>query len=836
MGLRARPPAQRTRLSETSLLSLVVALGSAQLGLLTVVDCEASVVGASVLGCSVGVSRPHVLGGLRGSPVWLLWLAVLAGYSLAAVCALFFAASLAHWLRLRLGAPGPPPAGAPPRASDIPTGPRRAPTPRIAESMAEYAARADAQPMSWNCAPLSPAPMRHTPSTAGRPSPHSLGAAPYASRSSPALAGADLRCTPIVDRHSLERYLHGASPLARGASCAAAADGFGGALGTPGPCGGGRFAHVSGGGSGGGAFGGTSPLGPMGGGGMGASPLGQHHHHSPLLGGACCSHDGCGGASCLSPRWASPHTPAGAAACAWTGSPLGGACWSGLSPDAKYHKAMYVPHTGDRLDGALLHAHRASLVLRELRVQPQLLERWRGNVRLWLAAVVLKPLVALARDNDAAIKAEAAQPSAPVPSAQELAAQRAAAGGGIGGGSGGGGGGLFGGFGFGGGGLGLGLGSAAAAKPPTAAAPPPGVPLPPAQWVAANGGHPLVHQRAKLARFWKIPVYAGAFDGAASEGARAAYVKRRTFQLAQGHCLARFCWDGGDGAAAGGTPSANAAAGVGAGARSSDVGGGVCGSSCGGAQWEGGLPTDAEIVMHIFSTFLDAVLVPPPPGVDGRPATAEPSAPAQQPALGGGGGSLFGGGRGFGGGAGGSSLFGCGAWGAPAQPAVAPAPAPARNEAFWVRADEMTSFSSKHLCPPGQPLAEQARSSIVIVKRRSLPGASGACKQAGGGAHYDLLAQLRPWPVRSGENNVFDCVLLLALFVAKGGGVLGRARLDAELHTAFREAMMPRPAEGIDLDHSHPYRPLLSVLEPWSDELEAVQLPAVHAALEANGG
>ncbi|KAJ1631565.1 hypothetical protein T492DRAFT_869770, partial [Pavlovales sp. CCMP2436] len=97
----AGPPTQRTQLSQGSLIGLVVALGSAQLGLLSLVDCEASVVGASVFGCSALVTRPLVLGQLRGSPRWLLWLAVLAGYALSLVCSLFFFAALAHWARVK---------------------------------------------------------------------------------------------------------------------------------------------------------------------------------------------------------------------------------------------------------------------------------------------------------------------------------------------------------------------------------------------------------------------------------------------------------------------------------------------------------------------------------------------------------------------------------------------------------------------------------------------------------------------------------------------------------------------------------------------------------------
>jgi len=636
-----------------------------------------------------------------------------------------------------------------------PTKSPRTPGRKIVDSMAEYGASAEVfPPPSWGCqSPTSNTAhaTRHTPPTGGggfgggaQWSP--FAASPPFNRASPASA----ERPPILDRHSLERYLHSAAPLARRLS----ADGFG-ASGTP-TFGASTFGAVN-----------SPPVG-MGGdsGGIGlfGSPL-----HSPTA--AC---------------WATRPTSTG-----WTQQPAG--TWSGLSPEAKYQKAMYVPMLGDRLDRAVLHAQRAAALLRELRVSDTLLERWRDNLRLWISAAVLKPLMALARENEAAIKHTAAhpQPAAAVPT-------QAGFGGGLGGG-------LFSAVpkpagalgGFGGGGL-FGVPQPAAVSGATVAC----VPMSPEQWVASNQAHPLVHQLRKLERFWRLP-------SAASDGSQnAASVKQRVKELAHGHCVACYRWNSG---------------GTSGGARNLNLG---------GALWDGTLPTDAEVIMHVFRTFFDCVLVPPPPGVDGRPPKAAAAQPAAALGLGGG---LFGP-RPVAGGLGGGLFGGLGGWGAPAQPATSlsvPAVEERKNENFWVGAEEMVSFSARHFCPPGQPASEQARSSVVVVQQRALPGESVGSTR-GQGVHYDLLAMHVPWAVRAGDNNAWDVLVLLAFYCEKTGGTLGRTRLGEELHTAFRSALVPEPAVGLDLEDASRYRSFLSILHPWSEQLEVVQVDSVNAALKTN--
>lgn len=712
------PPTRRTQLAPSSLLLLIGALGWVQLAVFAVVDCEAMAVDASLLRCSLLVSRPHVLARLRGSPRWMLWVAVVLGYALTAICALFFLAAVLHWLR-RSFEPAAPPRSALAK-------PARSPAPRPTDARGDEAVEppvfAEPLPPSWAGA---------SPASAALSTPAALrmaGASPAVrSPFTPAsLPGAGLS-PPIVDQPGLERYLLRSShlPLRRRGPATGAND----AHGTPGP--------------------------------LHGSP------HSPHTGGS-------GGAL----GGATPGSGWGAA------SP---GAWSGLSPDAKYQKAMYVPASGDWQDRAVAHARRVAALLRELSLPEQTLVRWRDNVRLWLSAVVLRPLVALVRDNEAAIREAASRPQPAV-----AAAGAPALGGGMGSG-------LFGAPRLGGGGM---FGGAAPQPAAAAAASAGGgAPMSPEQWIAANPSHPLVQQLRKLERFWHLGPLAGGSSGAGSgagaAGAGAAgshatrYVRRRIFELARGQCLAGYAWDGGGGPAGGGAALGSPA----------PPSGGRDGA--GSSAWDPSLPTDADIVLHVFSAFMDAVLPPPPPGVDGRPAAPAGGGAAGAPA--GGAGSLFGARPG------GSSLFGGGfgstlggglmsAWGslggAQLGGGAQPAPQLPRNAIFAVPAAEMTSFSARHTSGAGARASDRPQSEIVITRM----------SKAGQPPHFELLVLNTPWPLLPGDANAWDAIALLVLCCEKSGGMLGRVRVDGELHTAFRSAMMPEPARELDLEDSARYR------------------------------
>ena len=67
--------------------------------------------------------------------------------------------------------------------------------------------------------------------------------------------------------------------------------------------------------------------------------------------------------------------------------------------------------------------------------------------------------------------------------------------------------------------------------------------------------------------------------------------------------------------------------------------------------------------------------------------------------------------------------------------------------------------------------------------------------------------------------------MLLVLQRAKNGGSLGGLDLQPELHTAFMTAMLPEGVAGVKEPASQvAHHGLLSVLHPWSDQLEALSL------------
>lgn len=447
----------------------------------------------------------------------------------------------------------------------------------------------------------------------------------------------------------------------------------------------------------------------------------------------------------------------------WTssgsGAGPGSSPWPGLSPDLKYQKAMYVPASGDRLDRARAHAQRAARLLALLRTEPGPLDVWRDNMRTWMASVILRPLARIGDETRRAIKEAAAKPApppAPVPAT----------------------------------GVSL-FGSMAARGPAPAPGPvvPPGTILSPSQWVLANPSHPLVKQLRKLERFYKCTLHRGASDGATP-----LYVEARIKELALGRCVASYVWNGGGRGQLGTGPGASQA----------------------GTHWEPSLPTDAELLVHVFATFMDMVLPPPPPGVDGRPAAP----PAASTGGLGTGLSLFGGlSR-----AGTGSLFG-GAGPALQAPSQQPPPQVPANAVFAVPAEEMVSFTHNHFIAAGAHVKNHARSSVAIVQRRSAPGSAADGKSGRAQApHFDLVCMHTDWPVAVGEHNVWDCLVLLALAVEKTGATLSRARLDCELQTAFRSAVLAEPTRDLDLTDSTQYRcelpsppaPGVDANAPWS--------------------
>ena len=252
---------------------------------------------------------------------------------------------------------------------------------------------------------------------------------------------------------------------------------------------------------------------------------------------------------------------------------------------------------------------------------------------------------------------------------------------------------------------------------------------------------------------------------------------------------------------------------------------------------------DCEILVHVLATFFD-VLLPPPM------ATA---APAAAPAGSGTGGGLFGGpalGSSFGGGLGSSSF---GLMGAPAG-AAKPAD---KTSVFWRAQAELVGFSSRHLAKATD--VHRVKSDVVLLHQPHAGGEGAASSSemgplsplgggtvrapadgAAGSGHgskrsrlrYSLLCDGVEWVVAQGEHNAWEAIVLFLLQRAKRGGCLGGIDLRHELLSSFMRAMAneetgapPRPSVP-QAGHG-----ILSVLHPWSQRLEELNLDEVLSAL-----
>ena len=446
---------------------------------------------------------------------------------------------------------------------------------------------------------------------------------------------------------------------------------------------------------------------------------------------------------------------------------------------------------------------------------------WRDNLRRWLSAVVLRPLDTLVEANAQKVAEAAAKGLAP-----------AGMGGGLmgGGGAFGGGGGLFGG----GGGSSL-FGAAKPPPPPlgssglaglggATAATPSGPAVTTAQWLAHTHTDPasqaLIHQYKKLQRFLTLPNYP-------PESSKR-YVRARLTELAAGHCAAAYKWDGGSPAPMVGLP-----------------------------------PMDSEILIHIIVTFFDTILPPPVPAAAAAGTAAGGMGGGLMGGMGAkpmGGGGLFGAPLG-GGLGGGTSLFG-----APAGGAAAPAAA-AASGVFWRTETELVGFSSKHYARYTAESKDKCKSDLVLVQQagttaelhtsalgQGLLGMSGLPSIVGGGSNasggggliagsggsggastpprYSALCDGAEWVVAQGEHNAWEAVVLLVLQRAKRGGVLEGLDLQSALYTEFERALVAEGAASIPRpDTPLIHHGLLSVLHPWSQRLEELDLDEVTAAL-----
>lgn len=227
--------------------------------------------------------------------------------------------------------------------------------------------------------------------------------------------------------------------------------------------------------------------------------------------------------------------------------------------------------------------------------------------------------------------------------------------------------------------------------------------------------------------------------------------------------------------------------------------------------------SDAEVLLHLVVTFFD-VLLPSP--LD----AAKPAAPASS--LGGalGGGSSLFGGASF---CGTSNPFGGSLCSTTGSASAAPQ---AKSGTFWRTPEELCGFSSRHLVKAKD--AHRQRSDVVLIQHAAAPDPASS---RGDGVpvvappRYSLLCDGCEWTVAPGEHNLWECLVLFVLVRAKKGGYIGGLDLRPELYTSFMTAMTPDGVSSVK-EAASPiaYHGLLSVLHPWTEQLEALSLDAVQ--------
>uniref|UniRef100_A0A7S3FCY5 Uncharacterized protein n=1 Tax=Haptolina ericina TaxID=156174 RepID=A0A7S3FCY5_9EUKA len=415
---------------------------------------------------------------------------------------------------------------------------------------------------------------------------------------------------------------------------------------------------------------------------------------------------------------------------------------------------MYIPNSADRQEEDLSQiSARAMKLLKNFHVRdPQsgvdLMGIWRDNFRKWMCVVLFQPLIKLMETSDRMIESEAAKGLPTATGSAGFCASSTSS--------------LFNNP------FSCSSSSKLTTQPPVSAT---GQKVSPGQWLEHNHSDikakGLVHQHRKLQRFLDLPGYPPQSKP---------YVRKRLGVFGQGHCVSAFKWD-----------------------RSS--------SASSEEAW-GPVPTDAEIVLHVFVCFFDVVLPPPPfgsaaPAVAGQPGMGAFSGSA----------SLFGGGVG-------SGLASKSAMNIPPSNSDDP-----KTNAFWRTSNESCAFSSRRLARASD---EQVRKSDAVIMQHV-----GTKKSIGGTCpRYALLCDGCEWIVSQGEHNVWECLVLFLLHRAKKGGVLDGVDLQEEIFTSFMSAMttdaVVAVAGEVKADNEVAYHSLLSVLHPWSQQLQDVDLMEAH--------
>ena len=283
-------------------------------------------------------------------------------------------------------------------------------------------------------------------------------------------------------------------------------------------------------------------------------------------------------------------------------------------------------------------------------------------------------------------------------------------------------------------------------------------------------------QYKKLQRFRELP-------GFPADSVH--YVNRRIRELADSRCVAAYRWDGG------------------------------------GPGWNASYPMDSELLVHIFASFFDMIL----------PPVGSASTPAQAPV-----------------GAFGSTTGLFGSASSALQPSMLSSSAPAlKNGSFWAEAPNLVNFSSRHMARATEKL--QIKSDTVLVQQQHVPssrkvavGASSTLKPTEGVTNehqrmpprFSLICDRVEWVVVQGEHNAWESLVLFLFHRAKRDGYLGTIDLRQGVLSSFMHAMQNKFIGSVDdvpdmgiADHGP-----LSILQPWSQELDDVDLDRVASSLE----
>lgn len=224
------------------------------------------------------------------------------------------------------------------------------------------------------------------------------------------------------------------------------------------------------------------------------------------------------------------------------------------------------------------------------------------------------------------------------------------------------------------------------------------------------------------------------------------------------------------------------------------------------------MPTDAEIVLHVFICFFDMIL---PPLFAGSPPTTTTTATAH---FGAGSSNLFGGYRT----SASSGLCGCTLGGSSVSGPITDL---AKTGVFWRTQKESCAFSLHYVANARDKHLH--RSDVVILIHSAQKKRCESSRP-----RYSLLCDGVEWLVSPGEHNIWECLVLFIFQRAKQGGFLEGINLTAELYTAFMTAMSPESLTGIpEVSNAVVYHSLLSVLHPWSSQLQDVDLSEVSKQL-----